>query len=64
MTPKETIFATLRHEETDQVPWVPFAGVHAGKLTGYNATEILSDGEKLLSPCGRYTSCISPLAFR
>lgn len=48
MTPKETIFATLRHEETDQVPWVPFAGVHAGKLTGYNATEILSDGEKLL----------------
>lgn len=48
MTPKETIFATLRHEETDQVPWVPFAGVHAGKLTGYNATEILSDGGKLL----------------
>ena len=47
MTPKQTIFATLRHEVTDQVPWVPFAGVHAGLLTGYNATEILSDGEKL-----------------
>lgn len=47
MTPKETIFATLRHEETDQVPWVPFAGVHAGMLTGYTATELLSDGDKL-----------------
>lgn len=48
MTPKETIFAVLKNEETKQVPWVPFAGVHAGMLTGYTATEILTDGEKLL----------------
>jgi len=46
-TPKELLFATLRHEETNELPWVPFAGVHAGKLVGYNATEVLSDGDKL-----------------
>ena len=47
MTPKELIFATLRHEETPRVAWVPFAGVHAGQLTATSAKEILSDGDKL-----------------
>ena len=27
---KELLFRTLRHEETERAPWVPFAGVHAG----------------------------------
>lgn len=45
--PKELLFSTLRHETTDSVPWVPFAGVHAGKLCGYDATEVLTDGDKL-----------------
>lgn len=47
MTPKQTLIATLKHEATEQVPWVPFAGVHAGKLMGYKASEVLQDGEKL-----------------
>lgn len=46
-SPKEILFATLRHEETAALPWVPFAGVHAGKLVGYNASEVLSEGDKL-----------------
>jgi len=37
----------LRHEKTEQVPWVPFAGVHAGKLKGYSGREILTNGDKL-----------------
>lgn len=45
--PKDLLFATLRHEKTDSTPWVPFAGVHAGMLVGYNATEVLTDGDKL-----------------
>ncbi|MEL7602705.1 MAG: uroporphyrinogen decarboxylase family protein, partial [Bacillota bacterium] len=49
MTGKELIFQTFRHETTQRVPWVPFAGVHAGKLKGYNAREILTDEEKLFS---------------
>ena len=37
---KELIFKALRHEELTEYPWVPFAGVHAGKLKGYTAEEI------------------------
>ena len=47
MTPKELIYKTLKHEKTDHVAWVPFAGVHAGKLLGYNAEEVLKDEDKL-----------------
>lgn len=47
MTPKELILATLRHEETPTVAWVPFAGVHAGQLINCNAKEVLSDGDAL-----------------
>lgn len=43
---KELLFRTLRHEETERAPWVPFAGVHAGKLKGYTATEMLTDVDK------------------
>jgi len=45
--PKELLLATLRHEETESTPWVPFAGVHAGKLIGADATLILTDGDTL-----------------
>jgi uroporphyrinogen decarboxylase len=49
MNGKERIFAALRNERTDTVPWVPFAGVHAGKLKGFDAREVLSDADKLLA---------------
>ena len=45
---KELLFSVLRHEKTDNVPWVPFAGVHAGKLKGYTAREVLTDSDKML----------------
>ncbi|MEJ5201794.1 MAG: uroporphyrinogen decarboxylase family protein, partial [Anaerolineales bacterium] len=45
---RQLLLAVLRHEKTDQVPWVPFAGVHAGKLKGYSGREILTDGDKLV----------------
>ncbi|MEI8216586.1 MAG: uroporphyrinogen decarboxylase family protein [Eubacteriales bacterium] len=44
---KELIFKALAHEDMDTIPWVPFAGVHAGKLKGYTAEEILKDADKL-----------------
>ena len=46
--PKEILFATLRHEATPRAPWVPFAGVHAGKLIGANATEMLTNEDTLV----------------
>jgi uroporphyrinogen decarboxylase len=45
---KELLFATLRHETLPAVPWVPFAGVHAGRLRGYPAMELLKDEHKLV----------------
>jgi len=47
MTGKELIIQTLKHEKTERAPWVPFAGVHAGKLLGYKAEEMLKDPDKL-----------------
>lgn len=47
MQSKERVFKTLRKEPVDRVPWVPFAGIHAGSLKGYTAKEILQDGDKL-----------------
>ena len=44
---KELLLKVLRHEETNEVPWVPFAGVHAGKLKGYTASEVLKEPDKL-----------------
>ena len=47
MLPKEVLMRALRHEKTEQLPWVPFAGVHAGKLAGHDAIAVLTDGDKL-----------------
>jgi uroporphyrinogen decarboxylase len=43
MNGKEIVFATFRHEKAERAPWVPFAGVHAGKLIGADATELYTD---------------------
>ncbi|HLV09057.1 MAG TPA: uroporphyrinogen decarboxylase family protein [Halanaerobiales bacterium] len=48
MNGKERIHRILRKKKTDKIPWVPFAGVHAGKLIGASAREVLQDEEILL----------------
>lgn len=48
MNGKERVRAAYQHQSTDKLPWVPFAGVHAGKLKGYQAGDICTDGDKLL----------------
>jgi len=45
---KERLFKTLRHEPVCKAVWVPFAGVHAGKLKGFSAREVLTDTDKLV----------------
>lgn len=45
---KELLFQVLKHNKVNEIPWVPFAGIHSGKLKGYNATEVLTEGDKLL----------------
>lgn len=41
MTGRERVRNALTCNETDRVPWVPFAGCHSGALIGATATEIL-----------------------
>ena len=48
LSKKDLVFAVLRREHVDAVPWVPFAGVHAGSLRGYSACEVLTDKNKLI----------------
>lgn len=48
MTGKERILATFAHKTADTVPWVPFAGVHAGKLIGENARTVYTDQSVLI----------------
>lgn len=48
MTPKELVFAALRHQTTPRAPWVPFAGVHSGLLIGADATQVLTDEDTLV----------------
>ena len=46
---KELLMKVLNHEDTNgQLPWIPFAGVHAGKLKGYSGREVLTDSAKLI----------------
>jgi uroporphyrinogen decarboxylase len=45
---KELLLRALRHEPTERVPWVPFAGVHAGNLVGYSGRDLLTDADKLV----------------
>ena len=43
---KERVLRVLNKQKTDSIPWVPFAGVHAGQLVGYNAEEVYKDADK------------------
>lgn len=44
---RDLVLHTLQHQSVQAVPWVPFAGVHVGKLKGYSAHQVLTDGDKL-----------------
>ncbi len=44
----ELIKAVFEHRKTPRAPWVPFAGIHAGKLIGVGAKEILTDADLLV----------------
>jgi uroporphyrinogen decarboxylase len=50
----------LRHRPTPAVPWVPFAGIHAGKLLGHDATALLTDADKLVESLLRVNELYDP----
>lgn len=60
MQGKELLLGVLNHKEYGMVPWVPFAGVHAGRLKGFSADEILQDEFKLLDSLKEVNSQYQP----
>lgn len=48
MTGKERVFNTIGGLPTDRLPWVPFTGVHAGKLVGYDAIQVSTDVDAIV----------------
>ncbi|MGM0432016.1 MAG: uroporphyrinogen decarboxylase family protein [Spirochaetota bacterium] len=60
MTGKERILAVLEGKSTDKLPWVPFAGVHAGKLTGHTAREVSQDADTLFHALQEVNSLYKP----
>ena len=49
MTGRELIQRAMRLEETGRTPWVPFVGVHGGKLLGLDATTYLKSGDHIFN---------------
>jgi uroporphyrinogen decarboxylase len=49
MTGKELLKRAIRLEETERIPWVPFAGVHAACITGVDAMSYLRSEELIIN---------------
>ena len=49
MTGRELIKKAMRLEKTERTPWVPFVGVHGGKLLGLDATTYLKSGDHIFN---------------
>lgn len=60
MTQKELLLDTIKGKTASRAPWVPFAGVHAGLLTGYKADELLQNSGKLLESLLKVNQLYSP----
>jgi uroporphyrinogen decarboxylase len=48
MTGKEILFKAIINEETSRPAWVPFVGVHGGKLIGEKASEYLQSAQLMV----------------
>ncbi len=60
MKGKELIFKAFKLEEVDRIPWVPFVGVHGGKLIGVNATEYLKSTDNIVNGISKAIELYDP----
>ncbi len=56
----ELIKATMRLQETERTPWVPFTGVHGGFLTGMDARTYLHSSEAMVKGISRAVELYDP----
>lgn len=48
-TGKELVLKAISLEKVERIPWVPFCGVHAGKLINKTATDFLKSPENIVA---------------
>lgn len=67
MTGKERILKALACEKVDRIPWLPFVGVHGGKILDISATDYLKSAEQIVAgidqAVARYQPDGVPVAF-
>jgi len=60
MSNKELLFQAIKNQETSRPGWVPFVGVHGGKLIGKKASEYLQSGELIYNGIKKACELYSP----
>ncbi|MBN2611201.1 MAG: thioredoxin family protein [Bacteroidales bacterium] len=60
MTGKERIIKTIRLEETDRIPWVPFVGCHGAKLLNISAEEYLKSSHHIVNGISKAIELYQP----
>ncbi|WP_299577997.1 uroporphyrinogen decarboxylase family protein [uncultured Sunxiuqinia sp.] len=56
----ERIEKVFRMEEVDRIPWVPFVGVHGGKLVGVDAEEYLKSADRVVDGISKAVELYQP----
>lgn len=56
----ELIKKTMRLEEVERIPWVPFVGSHAGNLIGITATEYLQSTQNIVEGATKAIELYNP----
>lgn len=56
----DIIKKAMRLEEVERIPWVPFVGVHAGRLIGVNATEYLQSVDHIVNGASKAIELYNP----
>lgn len=45
---KQLVISAIERKQLERIPWVPFVGVHAGKLLGITAKDYLKDSDNIV----------------
>ncbi len=57
---KELILAAIERKKVERIPWVPFSGVHAGKLINKTATEFLKESKYIVDGVSKSVELYRP----
>jgi len=59
-TGKELVISAIERKQVDRIPWVPFCGVHGGKLLGITATDFLKDADNIVKGIDKAVELYKP----